>query len=392
VAGTAIDHRTSAVTQDYILIPDWWRRAASAARLLVAAGCLLAGWQAAPGLPRSVLMLFLGYSVALLVLKGGRRPSYASLTLLIDTLFFALAGWRYGFWPAAIFQGYLMASAALFHQWPQVAAVGGMTVTLCLLLQPAGMTTLAACFLLTGTLTLLLTLSRSRMERNLFQAIRQMTAARAEAGRARAAEAERIAGDFHDGPLQIFMGVQVRLQVVRKMLERNITSGLREMVQVQELLKSQMGELRIFYQRMLSVEVEAGTGEFTASVSRLLEVFQKDTGIQTSFAGSGTLEGQPTELATELVQIVQEALHNVRKHSGAHRVSVAIERVNGNVHLQIGDDGGGFPFGGSFTLAELDLLCLGPESIKRRVRAVHGDLTVESLPGRGANLKIRVPL
>jgi signal transduction histidine kinase len=42
-------------------------------------------------------------------------------------------------------------------------------------------------------------------------------------------------------------------------------------------------------------------------------------------------------------------------------------------------------------LDELELLKVGPASIKRRVRSLNGDLTIDSRPGRGAGLKIRVP-
>jgi signal transduction histidine kinase len=57
----------------------------------------------------------------------------------------------------------------------------------------------------------------------------------------------------------------------------------------------------------------------------------------------------------------------------------------------VDDDGSGFNFSGSFTLDELDLLRLGPQSIKRRVRSLGGDLTIESRPGHGASLKFRFP-
>ena len=56
------------------------------------------------------------------------------------------------------------------------------------------------------------------------------------------------------------------------------------------------------------------------------------------------------------------------------------------------DNGEGFPFTGSFSLEELELLRLGPASIKRRVKVLEGDLALESGPGRGSKLAIRVPL
>jgi signal transduction histidine kinase len=62
------------------------------------------------------------------------------------------------------------------------------------------------------------------------------------------------------------------------------------------------------------------------------------------------------------------------------------------VEVSVDDDGAGFAFSGSFSLDELDLLRLGPQSIRRRVRALSGELLVESRPGHGAGLKIRIPV
>ena len=55
------------------------------------------------------------------------------------------------------------------------------------------------------------------------------------------------------------------------------------------------------------------------------------------------------------------------------------------------DDGKGFAFDGRLTHAELDAARVGPLVIKERVRAIGGELTVESGPGRGTRLEITFP-
>ena len=59
--------------------------------------------------------------------------------------------------------------------------------------------------------------------------------------------------------------------------------------------------------------------------------------------------------------------------------------------LVINDDGNGFPFAGRFTLQELDDLRRGPTVIKERVRAVGGDMVIESTPGHGSRLEVTIP-
>jgi two-component system nitrate/nitrite sensor histidine kinase NarX len=99
----------------------------------------------------------------------------------------------------------------------------------------------------------------------------------------------------------------------------------------------------------------------------------------------------PRRVCTELVRIVQEALANVRKHSGAHKVLVRFSRENGCYKLCVEDDGRGFRFSGRLSSAELEASSHCPLVIKERVRAISGELMIESVPGSGARLVILVP-
>ena len=99
----------------------------------------------------------------------------------------------------------------------------------------------------------------------------------------------------------------------------------------------------------------------------------------------------PPATCRELARVVQEGLVNIRKHSGAHSALVSFAAQNGSWKLVINDDGKGFPFAGRFHLSELDDFRRGPTVIKERIRAVGGDLLIESTPGRGSRLEITVP-
>jgi signal transduction histidine kinase len=137
--------------------------------------------------------------------------------------------------------------------------------------------------------------------------------------------------------------------------------------------------------------VEVDDSDLVTSVRRIVEYFQKDTGVATHFVSAQTEVRVAPETGHELLQILREALNNVQKHSKASRAVVSIEHAGKTIEISVDDDGAGFPFSGSFTLDELDLLRLGPQSIKRRVRSLGGDLTIESRPGHGAGLKFRIP-
>ena len=99
----------------------------------------------------------------------------------------------------------------------------------------------------------------------------------------------------------------------------------------------------------------------------------------------------PSLVCRELARIVQEALVNVRKHSGAKQVIVQLIEIGGKWELIVEDDGAGFPFAGKILQAEMDSTGRVPAIIRERVRLIQGELTIESKPGRGARIEILVP-
>ena len=72
-------------------------------------------------------------------------------------------------------------------------------------------------------------------------------------------------------------------------------------------------------------------------------------------------------------------------------MGLSAHRKGRNIEIVVEDNGAGFPFAGAFTLEELDAARLGPISIKRRVKMLNGDLSLESRPGEGAKLTFQVP-
>ncbi|MBS1835383.1 MAG: hypothetical protein JST65_21885, partial [Acidobacteria bacterium] len=147
-------------------------------------------------------------------------------------------------------------------------------------------------------------------------------------------------------------------------------------------------DLRAFVRSMRPADVDGDS--LAASVSRLVEQFQRDTGVAATFSSTEFDEPPETEVALEIMQIVREALNNIQKHSKASRVMVSIGKNGGALEVTVDDNGGGFPFSGRYSLDELDLMRLGPVSIKRRVHTLGGELVLDSRPGEGAGLRVRV--
>jgi signal transduction histidine kinase len=381
------------VTEEYVLISPRSRRLHAGFRLAVAAAWLALGADdptaGASSLPAPVYFIYAG---VVMFRSAVRRPAHSLLLLVADTFGFVLAAATLGeggFWLLAAFHLHLMITAVVFHQWRQVAVISGVSTGYLLVLHPPHWERLLPVVLALEALALVTAMLKDNIERGLFGASTKAVKAAADAESARADERERIASDFHDGPLQSFMGLQMRVEVVRRMFDRDPAAAARELQELQELLKGQVAELRAFLRAMRAPDHAAAP--VTASVSRLASTFERETGIETTFATGGAFEGAEPAASAEIFQIVQEALNNIRKHSGATRVSVTLERSDGQVTIGVGDNGRGFPFAGAYSLAELELLRLGPLSIRRRVQALSGAMTIESRPGFGSHLKITIP-
>ena len=130
----------------------------------------------------------------------------------------------------------------------------------------------------------------------------------------------------------------------------------------------------------------------SASLSRMVDSFQRDAGIFATFPAAEFHDPSATELALEILQIVRETLNNIQKHSGATRIALSIGMIDHRIEIRAEDNGSGFPFSGTFSLEEMELLRLGPVSIKRRVKMLGGDMQLDSRPGQGASLQIRIPV
>jgi signal transduction histidine kinase len=95
----------------------------------------------------------------------------------------------------------------------------------------------------------------------------------------------------------------------------------------------------------------------------------------------------PRELGLSLFRVIQEALQNVVKHSGARRASVQLREDSIEIRLIISDPGRGFNVEDA-----LESKGLGLTSMRERVRLVNGTISIESRPMSGTTIDVHVPL
>lgn len=341
----------------------------------------------------TVLAIFLGYSMAVAIHNRLQTGPLGLLALFTDTVYFlTLAGFAAAElpWLSALFYLHLLAESITFFGPVEVALVVAACSLFCLLVPGLRSLPLAPVAVVGGAITAACSYTKRRRDVSLARLGAQLAEAQKSQDKALEDERKRIADDFHDGPLQSFINLQIRLDVLRKVLERDFARGMEDLLQLESLAQSQVRDLRAFLNGMRPVEVDGAN--LLASARRTAENFQKESGIPVTFVGANTPVGLPHEASSEVLQMLREALHNVRKHAGATRVAVAMDKTDRGLEVSVDDNGNGFAFSGTYTLEELELLRLGPASLKRRARALNADLLLESRPGRGAGLKFRIPL
>ena len=207
--------------------------------------------------------------------------------------------------------------------------------------------------------------------------------------RAGALERGRFARELHDGAIQSLIGVEMQLDVLRRQSGTQAPVVNAELGRIQKLLREEVLKLRELMQAMKSVEVNAD--RLVGFISDTVERFRRETGIAAEFVSDLERVDLAQKACQELARIVQESLVNVRKHSGAHHVLVRLAQRAGQLQLTVEDDGKGFSFSGRLSDAELETTGKGPGVIRDRVRLLAGELAIESTPGHGARLEVRIP-
>jgi signal transduction histidine kinase len=121
-----------------------------------------------------------------------------------------------------------------------------------------------------------------------------------------------------------------------------------------------------------------------------LEGFLRRSGITCEFSEEGVSEDLPDSVKTCVYRVVQEALHNCEKHSGAGNVRVRVRQLADRLTAEIEDDGHGFVPGEPGAAPRRR--GLGLLGMRERASIAGGSLAIDSAPGRGARICLNIPL
>jgi signal transduction histidine kinase len=208
------------------------------------------------------------------------------------------------------------------------------------------------------------------------------------------AERTRLAREIHDTLAQGLSSIVLMGRAAEKALDDGEPAVARERLRiVRDTAAANLAEARNFVRALQSPDLEDGS-----LVAGLLRLCEK-TEAETAARGAGLrcrldVEGVPVELPgahqTVLLRAAQASLANVRAHAQARTAVVTLSFLGPDVAMDIYDDGTGFD--PSALPARPDGSGYGLTSLRDRVAALHGQLDIESGPGEGTVVAIRLPL
>jgi two-component system, NarL family, sensor histidine kinase DegS len=201
-------------------------------------------------------------------------------------------------------------------------------------------------------------------------------------------ERKRVAREIHDGPAQLMANLVIKTELCEKLVDRNPDQVKVELNSLKELARISLKDVRkiIYDLRPMSLD-DLG---LIPTVQRFISNYMDETGqnVELHVFGEAIALAPIVELAS--FRIIQEALNNVKKHSGANNVYVKIEFTKTSIKLVVSDNGKGFDKG---TVKSQDIDGgYGLLSMKERVDLLNGRLDVISMPGKGTKIFASIPL
>jgi PAS domain S-box-containing protein len=192
-----------------------------------------------------------------------------------------------------------------------------------------------------------------------------------------------IARELHDDIVQRVALVAVELERSGKEAPDTTTGGHNRIRQARQLLFDLGRDIQALSHRLHSSKLEY-LGLVSAAKSFCHELSEQRN-VRIEFKHSDLPAAVPKEISLCLFRVLQEALQNAAKHSGAQDFAVEVNGIEDGISLTVSDSGIGFNWQNAINRRGIGLI-----SMRERLRLVNGELSIQSEPGRGTTVRAHV--
>lgn len=202
---------------------------------------------------------------------------------------------------------------------------------------------------------------------------------------------KKMARDLHDGPTQAIAAIAMRVNFVRRLMERDPKAAAEELFKIEELARKTTKEIRhmLFTLRPLVLESEGLVAALNSMAEKMKDTYNQNVIVQADAAIAEEMEAGKQAV---VFYLAEEAVNNARKHARAAHIWVRLKRLQKDICLlEIQDDGVGFDVSAVETAYE-KRGSLGMVNMRERTELINGLMRIDSAPGRGTRIQVVVPL
>ncbi|MBV9258053.1 MAG: sensor histidine kinase, partial [Ktedonobacteraceae bacterium] len=217
---------------------------------------------------------------------------------------------------------------------------------------------------------------------------------RAAARLATIEERNRLAREIHDTLAQGLAAITLQLEAADALAASRPQRAQAAVQRALSLARSNLEEARRSVMDMRAAPLQGYTlpealAMLVANGDQASEQSEAGTRIHYVYSPAPDFPTLPARIETSLYRIAQEALNNVRNHANARNVEMTLTATDQLIHLVIQDDGCGFD--PDIVTQKSGQEHFGLTGINERVKLLNGTICIQSEPGAGTRLDVRVP-